>query len=86
VKSNDPYLVYILRCADNTLYTGITNGLEKRLRAHTEGTGAKYVRTRLPYELVYTEELATKSLALKREIAIKKLTRTEKLALLRVKD
>lgn len=76
------WLCYILCCADNTLYTGITNDLEKRLAAHNAGTAAKYTRTRMPVELVFVEPCTDKSAALKREIAIKHLTRTKKLALI----
>lgn len=72
---------YILRCADGTLYTGWTNDLEKRLRAHNEGHGAKYTRARLPVHLVYFETFATQQEALKREAAIKKLSRPRKEAL-----
>ena len=74
--------VYILRCKDGNLYTGWTNDLEHRLAMHRAGKGAKYTRGRGPLVLVYTEELADKSEALKREAAIKKLTKTEKLALI----
>lgn len=77
-----PWYVYILRCADGTLYTGMTDDVEKRLKAHRAGKGAKYTRGRGPLELVYTEQLPDKSSALKREIAIKKLTRAQKLMLL----
>lgn len=76
------YWVYILRCRDDTLYTGITDDVERRLKAHNSGKGAKYTRGRGPVELVYREEQPDKSAALKRERAIKKLTRTEKLALI----
>jgi len=71
-----------MRCADDTLYTGITNDLEKRLTAHNEGTAAKYTRARGPVELVLVEHCADRSAALKREMAIKNLTREEKLALI----
>ena len=74
--------VYILRCKDDSLYTGCTNDLEHRLAMHRAGKGAKYTRGRGPLVLVYTEELADKSEALKREAAIKKLPKTEKLALI----
>ena len=70
--------LYILRCADGTLYTGITTDVEKRLEAHRTGKGAKYTRGRAPLELVYREECGDHSSALKREIEIKKLTREEK--------
>lgn len=73
--------VYMLRCKDGSLYTGWTNDLQHRLAVHSAGRGAKYTRGRAPLTLVYTEELADKETALKREAAIKKLTRTEKLAL-----
>jgi len=77
------YYVYILRCADNTLYTGWTTDLKARINAHNAGTGAKYTRGRGPVEMVYREELPDKSAAMQREWAIKKLTRREKLALIR---
>ncbi|WP_299447370.1 GIY-YIG nuclease family protein [uncultured Phascolarctobacterium sp.] len=73
--------VYMLRCKDGSLYTGWTNDLQHRLAAHNAGKGAKYTRGRGPLYLVYTEELSDKETALKREAAIKKLTRAEKLAL-----
>lgn len=73
---------YILRCADDTLYTGITNDLEKRLAAHNQGLAAKYTRARGPVMLVLAENCADRSSALKREMAIKNLTRAEKLALI----
>ena len=75
------WYVYMLRCGDGTLYTGITDDVQRRLAVHRAGKGAKYTRGRGPLELVYTEELPDKSAALKREIQIKKLSRPEKLAL-----
>ena len=75
------WIVYILECADRTLYTGITNDLEQRLEKHAKGTGAKYTRGRGPFRLVYAQRLKTKSRALKRELEIKSLRRAEKLAL-----
>lgn len=72
---------YILLCADGTLYTGWTNDIEKRLAAHNAGRGAKYTRGRRPVTLLYSEECATKSEAMSREGAIKKLSREEKLML-----
>lgn len=72
------YLVYILRCRDGTLYTGITNDLNRRLAAHNNGTGAKYTRVRRPVEVVYQEPCADRGAALRREAAIKRLTRAEK--------
>ncbi len=77
------WTIYILRCADGSFYTGITNNLEKRLKAHSDGTGAKYTRGRGPLEVVHIESRASKGRALKREIAIKKLTRLQKQALLK---
>lgn len=68
-------------CGDNTLYTGWTNDIEKRLTAHNCGRGARYTRTRLPVKLVYLEEHETKEQAMSREWHIKKLTREEKLTL-----
>ena len=76
------YWVYLLRCGDGSLYTGCTNDLSRRLRAHQSGRGAKYTRSRLPVELVYREPAADRSAALRREAAIKAMTRAEKLALL----
>ena len=76
------WYVYILRCGDGTLYTGITDDVERRLAAHRSGKGAKYTRGRGPLELVYTEEVPDKSAALKREAAIKRLSRAEKLKLI----
>ncbi len=76
------WFVYILRCGDGTLYTGITDDVDKRLAAHRAGKGAKYTRGRGPLELAYTEPQQDKSAALRREITIKRLTRQEKLNLL----
>lgn len=76
------YHVYLLRCADGTLYTGFTNDLARRLAAHNAGRGAKYTRGRRPVELVYWESFSNKSSALKREYAIKRLSRAEKLSLI----
>lgn len=70
--------VYILRCADGSLYTGWTNDLEKRVKTHNAGKGAKYTKTRLPVELVYYEEYEEKGEALSRELSIKKLKKTAK--------
>ena len=74
--------VYMLRGKDGSLYTGWTNDLEHRLAMHNSGRGAKYTRGRGPLELVYSEELPDKEAALRRECAIKKLRREQKLALL----
>lgn len=78
-----PYWLYILRCGDGTLYTGIAVDVEKRLAAHRAGKGAKYTKGRGPLELVYREPCAGKSQALRRELAVKALSRAEKLALIR---
>jgi len=72
---------YLLECADGTLYTGITNDLEKRLDAHNGGSASKYTRSRLPVRLVYAEPHADRAAASRREAAVKKLSRTAKLAL-----
>ena len=69
---------YIVKCADSTLYTGWTNDLDKRKKAHNSGKGAKYTKTRRPVKLVYYEEHKTKNEAMSREYAIKHLTRKEK--------
>ena len=76
------WYLYILRCKDGTLYTGITTDVEKRLEAHRTGRGAKYTRGRTPLELVYRETCGSHSQALKRELEIKKLKRAEKQKLL----
>ncbi len=76
------YYVYMLACVDGSLYTGITNDLEARVKKHNLGTAARYTASRLPVKLVYREEQPDKSSALKRELAIKALTREKKLALL----
>ena len=76
------WYLYILRCGDGTLYTGITTDVEKRLEAHRSGKGAKYTRGRGPLALRYRETLPDKGAALKREYAIKQLSRREKLALI----
>lgn len=76
------WTLYILQCRDGTLYTGITDDLERRLKAHRAGKGAKYTRGRGPLELMYQECCTDHSAALKREIAVKRLSRAEKLALI----
>lgn len=75
------WVCYLLQCADGTLYCGITNDLEKRIAMHNAGEGAKYTRGRTPVTLAYAETCADKSAALKRERAIKRLSRADKLAL-----
>ena len=73
--------VYILRCGDGSLYTGITNDLPRRLAAHRAGKASRYTRARLPVEVVYEEPCADRSSATQREVAIKRLPRPAKLAL-----
>jgi predicted GIY-YIG superfamily endonuclease len=77
-RPSSRWLVYLLRCSDGSLYTGITNDLPKRLRAHAAGKASKYTRSRLPVRLAYSEPQKSKSAALKREAAIKRLRRAEK--------
>ena len=78
------YYIYILECADNTLYTGYTNDLDNRLKAHNAGKGAKYTKSRLPVKLVYSESFDDKKEAMSREWFIKhRLTREEKLELIK---
>lgn len=72
------HYTYILKCSDNTYYTGYTNHLEKRIQAHNEGKGAKYTKGRRPVELVYYEEYETKQTAMKREWEIKHFSRDKK--------
>jgi len=76
------WFVYILRCADGTLYTGVTLDLDRRCRQHNAGTASRYTRSRLPTKLIYREQQNGRGAALKREVAIKRLTRPEKLALI----
>lgn len=76
------YTLYLLQCSDDSLYTGITNDLENRLKAHRSGEGSKYVRSRLPFELVYKEEHSNKSEVMQREAEIKSWSRKEKLDLI----
>ena len=77
------WYIYIVCCADNTLYTGITTNLERRLREHnTANVGSKYIRSKRPATLVYKESVKTRSNALKREAAIKRLSHQEKLLLI----
>ena len=75
-------VTYIVECSDGTLYTGWTNDIEKRMKAHNQGQGAKYTRGRTPVELVYLESFETKQEAMKREACIKRLKRRDKLALI----
>lgn len=72
------WYVYILRCADSTLYTGITNHLERRLKAHNAGTASKYTRTRRPVTMEYNEMVESKGDALRRELQIKAMSRQQK--------
>ena len=72
------WYVYVLCCGDGSLYTGYTDNIPRRLAVHQSGKGAKYTRSRLPVELAYWEELPDKSAALRREAAIKQLTRKER--------
>lgn len=73
---------YIVECSDGSLYTGYTNDLEKRIKVHNSGKGAKYTRSRLPVKLVYFEEFEEKQDAQRREWQIKRLTRSQKLELI----
>lgn len=75
---------YIVKCSDGTFYTGWTTNIERRLREHNSGKGAKYTKSRLPVELVYYEEFETRVDAMKREYAIKQLTRKKKEELIRM--
>ena len=77
------WTVYMLRCADDTLYTGIARDADARMMAHNAGRGAKYTRARRPVSIIYREDAPDRSTASKREYAIKRLSRAQKLALLR---
>ena len=72
------WFVYMLRCKDNSIYTGITNNLDNRIETHMSGNGSKYLRGRLPVELIYKENFSSRSSASKREIVLKKLNKKEK--------
>ncbi|HLR61160.1 MAG TPA: GIY-YIG nuclease family protein [Lentibacillus sp.] len=82
---NNEHIVYILKCADDTLYTGYTNDLEHRVQMHEEGKGAKYTRGRGPFQVVFVEKFETKEEAMRREHEIKQLTRKGKAQLIRDK-
>lgn len=77
------YSVYILRCADGTLYTGITTDIDRRIKQHQSGNGSKYVKTRRPVKLVHMEDAPDRSSALKRELQIKAMSRPQKLAMIK---
>jgi putative endonuclease len=79
------HTVYILKCADGSLYTGYTNNLENRLKMHESGKGAKYTRGRGPFQVMFVERFLTKEAAMKREYEIKQLTRKGKFQLIRDK-
>ena len=80
------YFIYIVECKDKTLYIGSTNNLEKRISDHNSGKkGARYTKARRPVVMKYSEELSSRSEALKRECALKKLTRAQKLVLIQQK-
>lgn len=80
------HFIYIVRCADGTLYTGWTTDLTRRIAAHNAGCGAKYTRSRRPVTLLYHESFATKEEALRREYAIKQLPREKKLQLIKQEE
>jgi predicted GIY-YIG superfamily endonuclease len=82
--SADSWFAYILRCADGTLYTGIAKDVNRRCEQHNAGIASRYTRSRLPVTVVYQETQATRSLALKREAAIKAMSRQEKESLIRL--
>ena len=81
-KRREKWFLYILKCADESLYTGITKDLERRFKMHSEGKAARYTRTRRPLEVVYQEICKTRTDALVRECAVKALSKPKKLALI----
>lgn len=81
-----PAFIYLLRCADDTIYTGWTYDVEQRVSTHQKGRGARYTRTRRPVELIYHEKLKSRQDAMKREIQIKRMPRAKKLALAEAKN
>ena len=80
-KKENSWTLYIIECSDNTLYTGITNNIEKRLSDHTNGNGAKYTKNRAPFTLMYSEKCSDRIAASQREYQIKKMTRVQKITL-----
>jgi len=78
-----PWHIYIIKCKDGLLYTGITNNLEQRIKAHNSGNGCKFTRCRIPVKLVYSEKSLNRSSASKREAEIKSLTREKKVELIK---
>ena len=80
-----PYFVYILKCKDKSLYTGITTDIPRRLAEHKQGVGSNYTRAKVAIKMLYIEQYPTRSLALKRELKIKKMTRIKKLTLIKAK-
>lgn len=80
-RAPPPWHVYLLRCADGTLYCGITNDIEKRLAAHNAGRASRYTRARLPVRLAWSEPCADRGAALRRELAVKAMPRAAKLRL-----
>jgi predicted GIY-YIG superfamily endonuclease len=83
--SDDPWFVYMLRCADGSLYTGITNDVKRRCRQHNDGKASRYTCSRRPTKLVWQEVQPSRSSALKREAAIKAMARRAKLAMIRLR-
>ena len=84
-KNINGWHVYIIECKDGTLYTGITNNLERRIKQHNYGRGCKFTKYRSPVKLLYNEECLSKAIALRREARIKSLTRAKKLELIGVR-
>ena len=85
-SSGDTWFVYVVRCADDSLYTGVTKDVSRRCEQHNAGTASRYTRSRLPVSLAYHEASASQSLALKRELKIKAMSRQEKEVLIREAD
>lgn len=81
-RCREKWFLYMLRCADETLYTGITKDMKRRFKMHSEGKGARYTRTRRPLEIVYRETCRTRTEALVRECAVKALSKPKKLILI----
>ena len=85
-QNGNKWFVYILQCSDSSLYTGVTTDLERRVKQHNSGKGAKYTKTRTPVNLVYHKDGYDRSSALKEECRIKKLSRKEKLILIKLNN
>ena len=84
-RNSMSWFIYIIECSDSKFYTGITNNLDRRIKAHNSGNGGRFTKVRTPVKLLYSETVATKPAALKRELKIKQYTRQQKFELIKSK-